>query len=307
MDPVKTGRLIAQIRKEKNLTQKELSQRLHVSIQAVSKWERGLNFPDISLLEPLSDALGLTVSELLTGERGEPSQALAVHTALQAGMAQLKRQGRRWRTALLLLGIFAFIFALLGGFLWLRDNTELFPQPETSVTPRPLSEREDMLIWANAEWDRSAYLYDIALADDNNGFCLQLELWSGAGLERTWGLLEGAGSPVQRHGQLSLYVSAGGLPPTFSDPQLTLHVQYMGLSAKPLTLSLSELETEGIMAYPLKGRAVESHDEGTALITFSLQGADGAYYYPQIYGGRLEKPSAAGKDASFLVLKFYTR
>ena len=71
MDAQKTGALIAQARRERGLTQKELSQALHVSAQAVSKWERGLNFPDLSLLEPLGDCLGLTVSELLSGQRGE--------------------------------------------------------------------------------------------------------------------------------------------------------------------------------------------------------------------------------------------
>ena len=69
MDAVKTGALIAQARKEKNLTQKDLAQSLHVSVQAVSKWERGLNFPDLALMEPLAELLGLTVSELMTGER----------------------------------------------------------------------------------------------------------------------------------------------------------------------------------------------------------------------------------------------
>ena len=66
MDAVKTGELIAQSRKEKNLTQKDIAQRLHVSVQAVSKWERGLNFPDIALMEPLAEVLDLTVSELLS-------------------------------------------------------------------------------------------------------------------------------------------------------------------------------------------------------------------------------------------------
>ena len=71
MDVVKTGALIAQARKEKELTQKALAEQLHVSVQAVSKWERGLNCPDIGLLEPLAEALNLTVTELLSGRRGE--------------------------------------------------------------------------------------------------------------------------------------------------------------------------------------------------------------------------------------------
>lgn len=70
MDRTKTGALIAAARKEQNMTQKELAAALHVSDRAVSKWERGAGFPDISLLEPLADTLGLGVLDLLRGERG---------------------------------------------------------------------------------------------------------------------------------------------------------------------------------------------------------------------------------------------
>ena len=71
MDNMKTGALIAQMRKEKGMTQKALADSIGVSNAAVSKWETGKGFPDISLLEPLSNALGLTVSEILAGERLE--------------------------------------------------------------------------------------------------------------------------------------------------------------------------------------------------------------------------------------------
>ena len=64
MDKIKTGALIAAARKEKNLTQRELAAALHVSDRAISKWERGAGFPDISLLEPLADALDLGVLDL---------------------------------------------------------------------------------------------------------------------------------------------------------------------------------------------------------------------------------------------------
>ena len=69
MDAQKTGGLIAAARREKGLTQRELAQALHVSAQAVSKWERGLNFPDLALLEPLGDLLGLTVSSCSPGRK----------------------------------------------------------------------------------------------------------------------------------------------------------------------------------------------------------------------------------------------
>ena len=69
MDNQKTGALIARRRQELGLTQKELADRLNVSDRTVSKWERGAGFPDVSLLEPLADALGLSVLELIRGER----------------------------------------------------------------------------------------------------------------------------------------------------------------------------------------------------------------------------------------------
>ena len=59
MDREMLGRFIAQRRKELNLTQRELAEALHVTDKAVSKWERGAGCPDISLLEPLAEALEL--------------------------------------------------------------------------------------------------------------------------------------------------------------------------------------------------------------------------------------------------------
>ena len=102
MDAVKTGRLIVQIRKEKEMTQKDLGERLHVSVQAVSKWERGLNSPDIALLEPLAEALEITVSELLAGRRGEEPREELVRDFLRFGMEQLGPKIKRWRWQLAL-------------------------------------------------------------------------------------------------------------------------------------------------------------------------------------------------------------
>lgn len=68
VDNEKFGAFITQLRKEKNFTQKELGERLFVSDKAISKWERGLSMPNISLLVPMADILGVTVTELLRGE-----------------------------------------------------------------------------------------------------------------------------------------------------------------------------------------------------------------------------------------------
>ncbi len=68
MDRYVTGAVIRRLRENKGLTQEELAARIFVSGKAVSKWETGQGFPDISLLEPLAKALGISVIELLSGE-----------------------------------------------------------------------------------------------------------------------------------------------------------------------------------------------------------------------------------------------
>ena len=61
MDNQKLGIFITELRKEKGLTQAQLAQKLNVTDKAVSKWERGVGFPDIKLLEPLADVLDISL------------------------------------------------------------------------------------------------------------------------------------------------------------------------------------------------------------------------------------------------------
>ena len=68
MDRYVTGAVIRKLREKKKMTQEELASRLFVSSKAVSKWETGQGFPDISLIEPLAKTLDISVIELLSGE-----------------------------------------------------------------------------------------------------------------------------------------------------------------------------------------------------------------------------------------------
>ena len=77
MDPTQTGAWIAALRKEMGLTQKELAERLRVTDKAVSRWETGKGYPDISLLPALAEALDCTINELLSGKRLSPEEAPA--------------------------------------------------------------------------------------------------------------------------------------------------------------------------------------------------------------------------------------
>ena len=68
MNQYVTGAMIRRLREERKMTQLQLAERLHVSDKAISKWETGRGYPDISLIEPLSAALGVSVLELISGE-----------------------------------------------------------------------------------------------------------------------------------------------------------------------------------------------------------------------------------------------
>lgn len=123
MEVNKTGRLIEQMRREKNMTQAELADAVGVSKQAVSNWERGKRFPDVSLIEALSETLGVSAAELIKGERIPESnikELEVMQLVFDALKVQKRELDRRWRlitlifvalTAMLCLGReYAFFF-----------------------------------------------------------------------------------------------------------------------------------------------------------------------------------------------------
>ena len=68
MNQYVTGPMIKRLREEKNITQQQLADKMNVSDKTISKWETGRGIPDISLIEPLAEALGISVIELFAGE-----------------------------------------------------------------------------------------------------------------------------------------------------------------------------------------------------------------------------------------------
>lgn len=100
----KMAQLISTLRKEKGITQKELAEQLGVTDKAVSKWERGLNCPDIALLAKLSGILGVTTSELLNGERAAspaPEMEAVVESTLRyadSATTGIRSRSKRWKT-----------------------------------------------------------------------------------------------------------------------------------------------------------------------------------------------------------------
>lgn len=71
MDQIKIGKFIAKLRKSKNMTQEQLGEKLSVSFKTISKWENGRGMPELSTLKPLSEELGISINELLSGEKIE--------------------------------------------------------------------------------------------------------------------------------------------------------------------------------------------------------------------------------------------
>ncbi len=137
MDQVKIGRFIAQLRKEKGMTQTALAEKLSVTDKAVSKWENGRCMPDVSCLRPLTEELGITINELLAGERipQEDYTEKSGENVFELVGKVLARERRPIRillclliasttaTAVLLntephLGIIAFTVTLLLGYGW---------------------------------------------------------------------------------------------------------------------------------------------------------------------------------------------
>ena len=125
MDNQKLGIFITELRKEKGLTQAQLAQKLNVTDKAVSKWERGVGFPDIKLLEPLADVLDISLLELMKSERLPKTTVSAPDTtdAFQnvIDLASYERKIERQRIALVTLFI-----VLLIALIFLVDIMQSF-------------------------------------------------------------------------------------------------------------------------------------------------------------------------------------
>lgn len=124
MDNVKTGILIAKKRKEKQLTQKDLADKLGVSNATVSKWETGKGFPDISLIESLASALEISVSEVLSGvEREQPESEhteMLLKDMVDLSVKEQERKKKRynWIIAITVAVLYLTVSLLTGKWKW---------------------------------------------------------------------------------------------------------------------------------------------------------------------------------------------
>lgn len=152
MDTEVIGKVIAQKRKEKQMTQAVLAQKLNVTAKTISHWENGYTLPDISLLIPLGNILGITVYELLSGElenrdamnvivNQEPNIALESEKRdkelamtvqyAENNIKELKSSFKRWKTICILISIITIVVVY---FFPLSLNKLINQNNELSVT-----------------------------------------------------------------------------------------------------------------------------------------------------------------------------
>ena len=128
MNQHKIGRFIAECRKKAGLTQMQLAEKLGITDKAISKWERGLTMPDTSIMLELCDILGISVNELLSGEKIHMEHNDQKNSQLLLDMAkELEKKNKTiWRSmwvimiismTTLLAGIFAAAFLIPEG-IW---------------------------------------------------------------------------------------------------------------------------------------------------------------------------------------------
>lgn len=115
MDVKQFGAFVQAMRHSRGMTQSQLGEKLGVTDKAISRWERGIGFPDISLLEPLANALEITVVELMRSERMEHEQITieeAENIMVQTIDLAAEQNRTKWRSRLLRFGVLPLIYVV---------------------------------------------------------------------------------------------------------------------------------------------------------------------------------------------------
>ena len=109
-----TGAFLSQLRSERGWTQRELAERLSVTDKAVSRWETGRGLPDIQSLKDLSRLFHVTIKEILTGQRLEPTErGTAAERNLEEALDRAERQSERQAAAQILMSLLSFVCLLI--------------------------------------------------------------------------------------------------------------------------------------------------------------------------------------------------
>jgi len=134
VDPKEFGAFIQTRRKELGMNQTQLAERLYVTAKAVSRWERGVGFPSIELLQPLADALEITIAELMQSkllEKEIPKEE-AAQLVTQTVETIRQQEALSWKRKLILYGGYV-VFFLIYFFLYMVGMEIRFESPWTGT------------------------------------------------------------------------------------------------------------------------------------------------------------------------------
>lgn len=158
MDSEKLGKFIAGLRREKGMTQAELAQKLQVTDKAVSRWERGIGLPDINLIEPLAEALGVSVVEIMKSQRLEENEmkvdeaATVVSEVILTAEAQRRKERRQMISAAIsaVAGVLVFL-------LW--DSLGIMGMAGVALPCMCMAAAISLLIYGIIRRSRKAFIF----------------------------------------------------------------------------------------------------------------------------------------------------
>ncbi len=161
MDNIKIGKYIAEKRKELGLTQKQLAEKLNMSDKSVSKWERGICFPDVSVYAELCQILGISINELLAGEDIPHENILQKSEENIIGVAtDGKRKQKRLKIIIVGLLIISIVVFSAFGISFYRESK---PQNVIATLDHDSVERQTIELLAGPE---GAHVYKFVTTDE---------------------------------------------------------------------------------------------------------------------------------------------
>ena len=126
MDPKKTGIIISDARKKLKMTHKDLADKLYVTDKAVSKWERGLCFPDISVLIPLTEILNISLYDLLRGEKVNKKEVEeTLKNTINYSNSEIKRNKKKYITISSIIILIILLFSIISLILINKKNNNI--------------------------------------------------------------------------------------------------------------------------------------------------------------------------------------
>lgn len=132
MNNEKFGKFIAELRKDNNMTQKELAEKLNLSDKAISKWERGLSFPDITVWESLAQVLGITLVELIKAEKIQENDNIVMEDIVSETVQISKNEVNKNKKKIRIV-IISIISIIIMGTVGMSILLNVFPRYSESL------------------------------------------------------------------------------------------------------------------------------------------------------------------------------